>query len=95
MERLWFHPVDNPNLLAYTKNSADRTDIVLTVVNFDYEGAQVGVVQLDIAGLGLPDNRPYEVIDLVDGSRTRWTGGSIPFEFDPAERSSYVLWLRR
>ena len=95
MERLRFHPVDNPNLLAYTKNSADRTDIILTVVSFDYEGAQVGVVELDIRGLGLPDNRPYEVIDLVDGSRTRWTGGSIPFEFDPAERSTYVLWLKR
>jgi starch synthase (maltosyl-transferring) len=95
MERLWFHPVDNPNLLAYTKNSADRSDIVLTVVNFDYEDAQEGLVELDLAGLGLPQNRAYEAVDLVDASRTRWTGGSIPFEFDPAERSSYVLWLKR
>ena len=49
-ERLWFHPIDNRHLLAYTKNSEDRRDVILTVVNFDSDRAQSGVL-VELAGL--------------------------------------------
>ena len=94
-ERLWFHEIDNSNLLAYTKNSADRRDVILAIANLDYEAAQVGVLELGLEGLGLPVDRPFEVVDLLDGSSTTWSGSSIPIELDPAERGAHLLWLRR
>jgi starch synthase (maltosyl-transferring) len=94
-ERLWFHPIDNPNLLAYTKNSADRSDIVLTIANLDYETTQRGVLELELEGLGLPVGRPFQVVDLLDGTSVRWTGSRIPIELDPAQNGAYLLWLKR
>ncbi|HYI21626.1 MAG TPA: alpha-1,4-glucan--maltose-1-phosphate maltosyltransferase [Candidatus Limnocylindrales bacterium] len=93
-ERLWFHPTGNRNLLAYTKNSEDRADVILTVVNFDFKAGQSGVLELDLAGLGLPVDRPFQVVDLLDDTRIRWQGPRIPVELDPRARSAYVLWLK-
>ncbi|MEO6350695.1 MAG: alpha-1,4-glucan--maltose-1-phosphate maltosyltransferase [Candidatus Limnocylindrales bacterium] len=93
-ERLRFHPIGNDNLLAYTKNSADRSDIVLVVANLDYKSRQSGVLELDLEALGLPENRAFQAIDLVDGSTTRWSSGRIPVTMDPAQAGARLFWLR-
>jgi starch synthase (maltosyl-transferring) len=93
-ERLWFHPIDNPNLLAYTKNTADRGDVVMAIVNFDYHQPQRGVIHLRLGDLGLPADRPFEVVDLLDDSVVRWPGSSITIGMNPAERGAHLLWLR-
>jgi starch synthase (maltosyl-transferring) len=95
MERLSFHRVDNPYLLAYTKNSEDQSDVVLTIVNFDYEHAQGGVLEVGLERLGLPLDRPFRVVDLFDGSTTVWTGPRVPIELNPQERAAYVVALTR
>jgi len=95
MDRLWFHDIDNPFLLAYTKNNEDRSDVVLTIVNFDYEHAHGGVLSLGLEGLGLPIDRPFRVVDLFDGTSTVWTGPRVPIELNPQERAAYVVALRR
>jgi len=94
-ERLWFHPIDNPNLLAYTKNSADRRDVILTIANLDFQAAQEGVLELELEVLGLPVDRPFEVVDLLAGTSTTWSGANVPVRMDPAERGAHLLWLRR
>ena len=53
-----------------------------------------GVLELDLAGLGLPVDRPFQVVDLLDDTRIRWQGPRIPVELDPRARSAYVLWLK-
>ena len=68
--------------------------MILTIANLDFQVAQEGTLRLDLAGLGLPVDRPFEVIDLLDGTSTTWTGNRIPIELDPAERGAHVLWLR-
>ena len=94
-ERLLFHPVDNPNLLAYSKHSADRRDVVLAVVNFDYHAAQSGPLTIDLATLGLPADAPFEAVDLLDGRSHTWTGAPQWIELDPATRAAHLFWLRR
>jgi starch synthase (maltosyl-transferring) len=93
-ERLWFHAVDNDQLLAYTKNTADRRDIVLTVVNLDFHRPQSGTLRLGLEGLGLPANAPYEVIDLLDGTTQLWHGAQNVVALDPASRAAYVFALQ-
>jgi starch synthase (maltosyl-transferring) len=92
--RLWFHSTGNANLLAYTKHSADRSDVVLTVVNFDYQSAQSGVLELDLGRLGLPADRPFTALDLVDGRSYRMQGARQRLDLNPQRRATYVLWLR-
>jgi starch synthase (maltosyl-transferring) len=93
-DRLWFHPTGNDNLLAYSKVSDDLSDVVLTIVNMDYQQAQTGLLELDLAALGLPPDVPYRALDLVDGAAYRWHGARQPLALDPIARSTYVLWLR-
>jgi starch synthase (maltosyl-transferring) len=93
-EGLLFHPIDNPHLLAYTKHSPDRKDVILAIANLDFHSLQRGVLQLALGELGLPLDRPYQVIDLLDDTSTRWPGSSIPIALEPAERGAQLLWLK-
>jgi starch synthase (maltosyl-transferring) len=94
-ERLSFHPIDNPSLLAYSKNTADRLDVVLAMVNFDYHEAQSGTITIDLEALGLPPQAPYEAIDLLDDRPYTWTGPRQRIELDPETRAAHLFWLRR
>ena len=94
-ERLLFHPVDNPNLLAYSKNTADQRDVILCVVNFDYDAVHSGAITLDVDALGIDVARPYRVIDLLDDATYTWSGPTAWVELDPDVRAAHVLWLRR
>ena len=73
-ERLLFHPVDNPNLLVYSKNTADQRDVILCVVNFDYHATQSGTIALDLAALGMRRDAPYRAVDLLDDQTYTWSG---------------------
>jgi starch synthase (maltosyl-transferring) len=92
--RLWFHAIDNDQLIAYTKNTADRDDVVLAVVNLDFTNVQSGVLELDLADLGLPAGAPFEAVDLLDDTVYVWQGSSIPIELDPAVRQAHVFHVR-
>ena len=94
-ERLTFHVTDNPNVLAYTKNTPDLGDVVLGVVNFDYHAAQTATLELDLAALGLPLDAPFQALDLLDGTTHVWAGASQPIELDPARRAAHLFWLRK
>jgi starch synthase (maltosyl-transferring) len=94
-ERLVFHPIDNPNLLAYSKTTADGRDVILTVVNFDYHATQSGTIELDTDALGLGGLRGYRVVDLLDDATYTWSGDTAWVELEPDVRAAHVLWLRR
>ncbi len=93
-DRLIFHPVDNPNLLVYSKHTADQRDVILGVVNFDYLATQSGTVEIDLAALGLAADRPYRAVDLLDDQRYTWSGPAAWVELDPTIRAAHLLWLR-
>jgi starch synthase (maltosyl-transferring) len=94
-ERLWFHAVDNEQILAYTKNTADRDDIILSVVSLDFHSPQSGTLQLGLEGLGLPTDAPFEVADLLRGTSQLWQGPHARIELDPADLPAHVFHLRR
>jgi starch synthase (maltosyl-transferring) len=94
-EPLTFHPVDNANLLAYSKNTDDQRDVILCVVNFDYHATHSGTITLDLAALGLSPDRPYRAVDLLDDQIYNWRGPTAWVELDPTVRAAHVLWLRQ
>jgi starch synthase (maltosyl-transferring) len=87
-ERLAFHEIGNPNLVAYSKQSADGSDIILTVVNLDPTSVQAGM-------LDLPWEGAVSVADVLTGEKYEWGGGRAFILLDPARMPAHVLVVKR
>jgi starch synthase (maltosyl-transferring) len=49
-------------------------NVVLTIVNLDFDAAQAGFVDLDLAELGLEPDEPFLVTDTLTGNSYTWQG---------------------
>jgi starch synthase (maltosyl-transferring) len=67
---LHFHPVDNSNILCYSKSSGNNC--ILVAINLDARQEQGGWIELNLKQLGIPHNRDFEVEDLLTGVRYQW-----------------------
>jgi starch synthase (maltosyl-transferring) len=93
LQRDWglrFHSTDNPQLVCYSKRSADGTDVVLVVVNLDPFNMQHGFVQLPAGEWGVLD-RTVEVTDLLADERYFWRGEWNYVRLDPQARMAHIL----
>jgi len=71
-ESLHFHPCDNPQILCYSKSTADHANTILIAVNLDPRNEQAATINLDMGKLGLPWQAPFIVEDLLTGTRYNW-----------------------
>jgi starch synthase (maltosyl-transferring) len=94
-ENLIFHPTDNPLILAYSKTTADGTDVVLTIVSLDPINTQSAFVSLDLSALGIRDNATFEVVDLLANRTYRWQGSRNYVELRPYEVPAHVFEVLR
>jgi starch synthase (maltosyl-transferring) len=94
LRNIWFHPVNNEELIAFSKVAAGRTDAVLTVVNLDPYSPQEGVVSLDLWQLGLENTGPFEAHDLLTDTTFIWHGADNYVRLDPTDEPAHVLRLR-
>jgi len=73
---LHFHPVDNPQIIAYSKSVPatieSPANVILIVVNLDPQYEQSGWVDLDLGKLGIAHNQTFEVEDLLTGNHYLW-----------------------
>lgn len=92
---LKFHLTDNDQLLAYSKESEDRANLILTVVNLDPHYTQSGYVTLPLEALEIPVDRGYEAEDLLTGARYLWHGPRNYVELNPAKASGHILKIYR
>ena len=92
---LHFHPTDNKQLICYSKESEDRSNLLLTVVNLDPYHTQSGFVTLPLGELEIPEDRAYEAEDLLNGERYLWQGPRNYVELDPSKRSGHILKIHR
>jgi starch synthase (maltosyl-transferring) len=89
LQRDWslrFHPVDNPQLLAYSKREGANT--ILSVVTLDFHHPQSGWVDLDLDG-------SFEVHDLLSGGRYTWQRGRNFVELNPHTLPAHVFRVTR
>ncbi|HKC20773.1 MAG TPA: alpha-1,4-glucan--maltose-1-phosphate maltosyltransferase [Candidatus Dormibacteraeota bacterium] len=92
---LRFHFTENDQLLAYSKSSADNSNVVLTVVNVDPHHVQRGWVNLPLADLGLETDRPYQAHELISGARYLWNGPRNYVEINPHSMPGQIFLFRR
>ena len=92
---LQFHSADNDQLLCYSKESEDRSNLLLTVVNLDPHHTQTGFVTLPLGELEIPQDRAYEAEDLLSGERYLWHGPRNYVELNPTRMSGHILKIHR
>jgi starch synthase (maltosyl-transferring) len=71
---LHIHPVDNGQILCYSKAIAGCADVILVVVNLDPNYTQAGCTDLNLEALGVKPSEPFQVHDLLTGAH--YTSGT-------------------
>jgi starch synthase (maltosyl-transferring) len=92
---LEFHPVDNDQLICYSKRTPDNSNLIVTVVNLDPHHRQMGFVDLPLDRLGVEEDRPYQANDLLTGARYMWSGRRNYVELDPNSVPGHIFRIRR
>jgi starch synthase (maltosyl-transferring) len=90
-ERMHFHPTDNPQIICYSKGTADGGNIILVVVNLDPFLVQTGWIQLDLTVLAVGPDVTFEVYDLLADHSYRWQGPRNYVALRPAEMPAHVF----
>ena len=91
---LRFHRIDNEELIAYSKRTEDRSNVVLVVVNLNPRLTQEGWLQLDVDALGLDQDQSFQVYDMLTEARHLWRGPRNFVRLDPAVVPAHVFRIR-
>jgi starch synthase (maltosyl-transferring) len=103
---LRFHHCANDALLCYSKtwlvdpgcylgegvtHAPSDPNAVLVVVNLDPTYEQSGILELDLAALGLDPGRPFDVHDLLTDAHYQWQGPSNFVRLDPSGVPAHIF----
>jgi starch synthase (maltosyl-transferring) len=94
-DSLQFHPIDNEQLLCYSKVAEGADNIVLVVVNLDPHYRQSGWLELPLERFGLAPGTPYQMHDLLSGAHYLWNGARNYVELDPHGDPAHIFRMRR
>ena len=92
LQRDWslrFHPIDNAQLLVYSKR--EGANVILTAVNLDFLHPQSGFVELALPELNIAPHETFEVHDLLSGGRYTWSGARNYIELNPHQLPAHVF----
>ena len=94
IRNLVFHHTDSDMILAYSKATEDLSDVILVVVNLDWQFAQSGWVYLALDKLGLNPWAPYQVHDLLTDARFQWHGDRNYVSLRPWDIPAHIFRVR-
>jgi starch synthase (maltosyl-transferring) len=86
---LHFHPVDNPNVLCYSKSAGGNR--ILVAINLDPSQEQAGWIDLDLKTLAIPHNADFEIEDLLTGVRYQWHDRSNYVALNPDVMPAHIF----
>jgi starch synthase (maltosyl-transferring) len=92
---LEFLEVQNDQLVAYCKRSADDTNVILVVVNLDPHHVQSGMLHVPPDVIGVDATQPYQVHDLLTDARYLWHGDWNYVELNPHSVPAHIFRVRR
>lgn len=93
-QSLHFHTVDNPEILCYSKSTADWSNVVLVVVNLSPSHAHSGWVELQLDALGLDLRQPSQMHDELSNARYLWHGARHYVELHPHVVPAHIFRVR-
>ncbi len=89
LNNLEFVESDYEGILAFRKYAPGNE--LLVVVNLDPFAMHETTVHVPLGNLGIAEHQPYEVTDLLTGSRYVWRGSRNYVRLDPSERVAHVF----
>jgi len=92
---LRFHTVDNDQIVCYSKQTEDLSNVIVVVVNLDYRYTQSGWVELPLETFGLNPSEPYQVHDLLSDARYAWQGRRNYVELNPQVVPAHIFRMLR
>ncbi len=87
---LKFHSTSNEQIICYSKQTDNFSDVIIVVVNLDPYNTQSGVVNLQLHLLGLNPYQPYQVHDLLTDAYYTW-GEHNYVELNPFVMPAHIL----
>ncbi len=91
---LQFFACENEQLIAYGRRSADRSSLMIAVVNLDRQWRQSGWVTVDAVWLGMVAGQEFQVDDLLTGRSYTWHDGPNFVMLDPIEMPAHLFRIR-
>jgi len=88
---LRFHPVDNDQLIAYSKTLPDGGDPMLVVANLDPAHPQAGWLDVRMPELGMEWDAPFAARDLLTGETFAWRGARNYVRLHPGHEPGHIL----
>jgi len=95
LRNLAFHPVENEQILFFSKVTEARDNLLLVAVSLDPYQPQSGVVHVPLELIGCSEEEPYQVHDLLTDQRYLWTGPKNFVQLHPDERIAHIFRVRR
>ncbi|NYF79402.1 alpha-1,4-glucan--maltose-1-phosphate maltosyltransferase [Granulicella arctica] len=94
---LHFHPVDNSQILCYSKSSTKDgiENTILVAINIDPAHEQSGWIELDLKHLGIAHDQVFDVEDLLTGTHYQWNGRSNYVALRPDVMPAHILRVTR
>lgn len=92
-DNLDFHFCANDQLMVYSKKAGD--DVILCVCNMDMDNVQEGIVELDMAKLGLEQDAFFFLKDVVTDESFVWRGGKNFVRLDPVKAPGHMFVLKK
>ena len=83
----------DPDVLAYLKISADRSNAIIVLVNLDPYAAHEADIELPLALLGLEPDRPFELEEAFTRTLATCRGASQRFRLDPETNPALIFRL--
>jgi len=90
---LEFVHTDYEGILAYRKHAPGNE--LLVVVNLDPHQPHETMLDVPLAAMGIGPNEPYEMNDLLTGTRYVWRGARNYVRLDPTERVAHLFRVSR
>jgi starch synthase (maltosyl-transferring) len=95
---LRFHPVDNPNIMCYSKSApggAHGDNTILVAINLDPHNEQAGWIDLDLKVLGIPYDQNFDVEDLLTSIHYIWHDRSNYVALRPDVQPAHIFRVTR
>lgn len=89
MRNIRFHETDSTHLITYSKQKDEN--LILVVANLDPYHEHEGWVRLNLEELGIPEDRPYQLHDLLGGEHYYWSGDENYVKLSPHVAPAHIF----
>ena len=91
LENLRFHPAHDDNILFYGKMTPARDNMVFVAVNLDPFDVHEAEVDFPLDNMGIPEDRTFEIEELIGGQKHLWSGRRHRLRLAPDENPAVIF----